>query len=145
MAKHGHQGESVVKKIVAYRMPEMKSWKQLDRVFAKFQIVPSTYVEDHIIGWHPANDEGPPDPIDDDSVPSWWNQTEIAVSDYCYTYGNAYNRQTGEMSPYMSHITLQILLKDDAQAEALIRELRFCGFVGSVDPDYENRHMACLR
>jgi hypothetical protein len=85
-------------------------------------------------------------------VPFWWDQTEIAVSDYVYTYANAYNRQTGEKSPYMSHITLQILLKDDAQAEALIRELRFCGFVGSVDPDYVDRHthpvvrgrMACL-
>jgi hypothetical protein len=127
-----------VKKIVAYRMPEMKSWGQLNRVFAKFQIVPSTYMEDHIIGWHPADDEGPPEPIDDDSVPLWWEQTEIAVSDCCYTYSNAYNMQTGENSPYMSHITLQILLKDDAQAEALIR--CFCGFVGSVDPDYENRH-----
>jgi hypothetical protein len=138
-----NHGESVVKQIVAYRMPEMKSWKQLDRVFAKFQIVLSTYVEDHIIGYHPAyvDDEGiewPPEPIDDDSVP-WWDQTEIAVSDYIYTYANAFNRQTGETSPYMSHITLQILLKDEAQAEALIRELRFCGFVGSVDPDYQDR------
>ena len=154
-----------MKKIVAYRMPELKSWDQLNRVFEAFQIVKSTYYDDVKYAPPVTDEEGitwRPEEIDD-GQPFWWDQTDVKVSEYTYSYkpivaagvlgGGAagltginaavlstLNVRTKEKDPHMSHITLQILLKDDDRADDLIRELRFCGFVGSVDPDYMDRH-----